>query len=144
MNLAFFTQAPKPVGEVGGGMANSILGSGNSVGCRQLDWRTDWNIRRDFSGGVWTRRKTGEHSSLYGGCVERRAIDRDGNCGVLADCFTAKTFLGSLGRRGFGHHDDSDDHAHDGRDAADGSERDQGSGAWTGRAELAVGAIDNV
>jgi phosphate transport system permease protein len=28
LNLAFFTQAPKPVGEVGGGMANSILGSG--------------------------------------------------------------------------------------------------------------------
>jgi phosphate transport system permease protein len=28
LNLAFFTQLPKPVGEVGGGMANSILGSG--------------------------------------------------------------------------------------------------------------------
>ncbi len=28
LNLAFFTQVPKPVGEVGGGMANSILGSG--------------------------------------------------------------------------------------------------------------------
>lgn len=27
LNLAFFTQPPKPVGEVGGGMANSILGS---------------------------------------------------------------------------------------------------------------------
>jgi phosphate transport system permease protein len=28
LNFAFFTQVPKPVGEVGGGMANSILGSG--------------------------------------------------------------------------------------------------------------------
>ena len=28
LNLAFFTQVPKPVGEMGGGMANSILGSG--------------------------------------------------------------------------------------------------------------------
>lgn len=28
LNLAFFTQIPKPVGEVGGGMANSIIGSG--------------------------------------------------------------------------------------------------------------------
>jgi phosphate transport system permease protein len=28
LNLAFFTQVPKPVGEVGGGMANSIVGSG--------------------------------------------------------------------------------------------------------------------
>ncbi len=27
LNLAFFTQIPKPVGEVGGGMANAILGS---------------------------------------------------------------------------------------------------------------------
>ncbi len=28
LNVAFFTQVPKPVGEMGGGMANSILGSG--------------------------------------------------------------------------------------------------------------------
>ncbi len=28
LNLAFFTQLPKPVGEQGGGMANSIVGSG--------------------------------------------------------------------------------------------------------------------
>jgi phosphate transport system permease protein len=28
LNLAFFTQVPKPVGEVGGGMANCIVGSG--------------------------------------------------------------------------------------------------------------------
>src|ERR1700761_7667791 len=28
LNLAFFTQIPKPVGETGGGMANSIIGSG--------------------------------------------------------------------------------------------------------------------
>jgi phosphate transport system permease protein len=28
LNLAFFTQMPKPPGEVGGGMANAILGSG--------------------------------------------------------------------------------------------------------------------
>jgi len=28
LNFAFFTQIPKPVGEVGGGMANSIVGSG--------------------------------------------------------------------------------------------------------------------
>ena len=28
LNVAFFTQIPKPVGETGGGMANSIIGSG--------------------------------------------------------------------------------------------------------------------
>src|SRR6185437_14190518 len=28
LNVAFFTQIPKPVGEAGGGMANAIVGSG--------------------------------------------------------------------------------------------------------------------
>lgn len=32
LNLAFFTQTPKPVGESGGGMANAILGSGILLG----------------------------------------------------------------------------------------------------------------
>jgi phosphate transport system permease protein len=32
LNLAFFTQIPKPVGEAGGGMANAILGSGILLG----------------------------------------------------------------------------------------------------------------
>ncbi len=32
LNLAFFTQIPKPVGEVGGGMANAILGSAILLG----------------------------------------------------------------------------------------------------------------
>jgi phosphate transport system permease protein len=32
LNLAFFTQIPKPVGEVGGGMANAIVGSGVLLG----------------------------------------------------------------------------------------------------------------
>jgi phosphate transport system permease protein len=32
VNLAFFTQIPKPVGEVGGGMANAIVGSATLLG----------------------------------------------------------------------------------------------------------------
>lgn len=32
LNLAFFTQVPKPVGETGGGMANAIVGSGVLLG----------------------------------------------------------------------------------------------------------------
>jgi phosphate transport system permease protein len=32
LNLAFFTQGPKPVGEVGGGMANAIVGSAVLLG----------------------------------------------------------------------------------------------------------------
>jgi phosphate transport system permease protein len=36
LNLAFFTQIPKPVGEAGGGMANAIVGSGILLGLGSL------------------------------------------------------------------------------------------------------------
>jgi phosphate transport system permease protein len=36
LNLAFFTQIPKPVGEEGGGMANAIVGSGVLLGLATL------------------------------------------------------------------------------------------------------------
>jgi phosphate transport system permease protein len=36
LNLAFFTQIPKPEGEVGGGMANAIVGSGVLLGMASL------------------------------------------------------------------------------------------------------------
>lgn len=36
LNLAFFTQIPRPVGEAGGGMANSIIGSGVLLGVASL------------------------------------------------------------------------------------------------------------
>jgi phosphate transport system permease protein len=36
VNLAFFTQIPKPVGEVGGGMANAIVGSATLLGIASL------------------------------------------------------------------------------------------------------------
>ena len=36
LNVAFFTQIPKPEGEVGGGMANAILGSGILLGLASL------------------------------------------------------------------------------------------------------------
>lgn len=36
LNLAFFTQIPKPVGETGGGMANSIVGSAILLGLASL------------------------------------------------------------------------------------------------------------
>lgn len=36
LDVAFFTQVPKPVGEVGGGMANAIVGSGTILGLASL------------------------------------------------------------------------------------------------------------
>jgi phosphate transport system permease protein len=48
LNLAFFTQAPKPVGEVGGGMANSIVGSAILLGVGSLI-----GVPIGISGGVF-------------------------------------------------------------------------------------------
>ena len=46
LNLAFFTQIPKPVGEVGGGMANAILGSGILLGMASaLGAKPNWRTR---------------------------------------------------------------------------------------------------
>jgi len=36
VNMAFFTQLPKPVGEAGGGMANAIVGTGELLGLAAL------------------------------------------------------------------------------------------------------------
>src|ERR1700754_4621969 len=36
LNLAFFTHTPRPVGETGGGMANSIVGSAIILGLASL------------------------------------------------------------------------------------------------------------
>ncbi|MEP7072442.1 MAG: phosphate ABC transporter permease PtsA, partial [Verrucomicrobiota bacterium] len=36
VNLNFFTQLPKPVGELGGGMANAIVGTGELLGIASL------------------------------------------------------------------------------------------------------------
>jgi len=36
VNLSFFTQLPKPVGEVGGGMANAIVGTGELLGLASI------------------------------------------------------------------------------------------------------------
>lgn len=48
LNLAFFTQIPKPVGETGGGMANAILGSGILLGVGSL-----LGIPVGIAGGVY-------------------------------------------------------------------------------------------
>jgi phosphate transport system permease protein len=48
LNLAFFTHLPKPVGEPGGGMANSIVGSGIVLGLASL-----MGIPVGIAGGVY-------------------------------------------------------------------------------------------
>lgn len=48
LNLAFFTELPKPVGELGGGMANAIVGSGKILGLALL-----FGVPVGFLGGVY-------------------------------------------------------------------------------------------
>ncbi len=48
LNLAFFTELPKPVGELGGGMANAIVGSGKMLGLALLI-----GVPVGFLGGVY-------------------------------------------------------------------------------------------
>jgi phosphate transport system permease protein len=48
LNLAFFTELPKPVGEIGGGMANAIVGSAKILGLA-----TAIGVPIGFLGGVY-------------------------------------------------------------------------------------------
>lgn len=48
LNLAFFTQLPKPVGETGGGMANGVVGSAKILGIATL-----LGVPLGFLGGVY-------------------------------------------------------------------------------------------
>lgn len=48
LNLAFFTELPKPVGEVGGGMANAIVGSAKILGLALV-----FGVPVGFLGGVY-------------------------------------------------------------------------------------------
>lgn len=48
LNLAFFTELPKPVGETGGGMANGVIGSAKILGIASL-----LGVPLGFLGGVY-------------------------------------------------------------------------------------------
>ena len=48
INFAFFTRLPAPVGEVGGGMANAIVGTFELVILAAPDGRADRRRRREF------------------------------------------------------------------------------------------------
>ena len=72
----FFTRLPAPVGEIGGGMANAIVGSLKLLAAGGAVRRSDRFARRRVSGGI--RRADGPVSGpVHGGPAERRAIDRD-------------------------------------------------------------------
>ena len=121
LNLAFFTQIPKPVGETGGGMANSILGSGILLGDRQPHGRAHRHRRRHLHRGVWPQQAFGQHGPLYRRRAQRRALDRHGHRHLHPHRRAAEAFLRACRWRRAGHHDDSHHHPHHRRDAADGA-----------------------
>ena len=85
LNLDFFTKVPKPPGEVGGGMANAIVGSGSCWDC-QPHRHSHWHRRRDLPGRIRPRNQAGQRDSLYRGRAQRRALDRDGRRRLRFDC----------------------------------------------------------
>ena len=66
INWAFFTQLPKPVGEIGGGMANAIVGSGKLLFAASL-----FGVPIGFLGGVYLA----EFSGSFVASVGRYAAD---------------------------------------------------------------------
>lgn len=66
LSLSFFTQLPAPVGELGGGMANAIVGSGKILGLAVL-----FGVPIGFLGGVYLA----EYASPVGAFVVRYVTD---------------------------------------------------------------------
>ena len=116
LNLAFFTQIPKPEGETGGGMANAIVGSGVLLALASAIGIPHRHRRRHLSGRVRPRNQAGQRGALHRRRAQRRAFHRDGPGGLCADrdaaqpCILLRHFS-AFRRRGAGHHDDSHGHA---------------------------------
>ena len=59
LNLAFFTELPKPVGESGGGMANAIVGSAKILGLAVV-----FGVPLGFLGGVYLAEYAGSATAF--------------------------------------------------------------------------------
>ena len=66
IDWAFFTQLPKPVGEIGGGMANAIVGSAKILGIASL-----LGVPLGFLGGVYLA----EYGNKYSAFIVRYVTD---------------------------------------------------------------------
>ncbi len=92
LNLEFFTHLPKPVGEIGGGMANAIVGSCELLLLAALFRCACWRAWRNFFIGI-RRFQTELVDSIRGGHFERRAFDHLGNLRLRpASSFRQKDF----------------------------------------------------
>ena len=78
VNWDFFTKLPKPVGDVGGGMANAIVGSAKLLLIASLFGMPIGVIAGCLSGGIW-RYSILFHCAIYGRLTERRSLHRHRN-----------------------------------------------------------------
>ncbi len=99
LNWAFFTQLPKPVGEMGGGMANAIVGSLKLLGLAALI-----GLPIGLLAGVYLAEFGGKYlllcHALHNGPAERRAFDRDRHLRIFAACLAGEALLGAGRGRG--------------------------------------------
>ncbi len=75
LNWDFFTQIPKPVGEMGGGMSNAIVGTLIVCGLGGLFADPRRNAGRCLCGPE-CRHAESQHRSLFSGCAQWDSIDR--------------------------------------------------------------------
>ena len=136
INWAFLTQAPKPVGETGGGMGNAIVGSGIILGLASLI-----GIPLGIGAGIYLA----EYGHNWLGNTVRFTADvLNGIPSIVVGIsvyglvvLTQKHFSAVARRRGAGNHDDSNGVACHRRDAAAGAADDSRGGLGTGRFAVA-------
>ena len=120
VNWAFLTHTPKPVGEIGGGMANAIVGSAMILGMASLI-----GIPFGIGAGIYLA----EYGrNRLGGLIRFTADVLNGVPSIVIGLvafslvvLAARAFLGFRRHRGAGHHDGPDGSEDDGRNAAAGS-----------------------
>ena len=105
LNLNFFTQLPKPVGETGGGMANAIVGS-----LKLLFLAAIMGLPVGLLAGVYLAEFGGKtllvHRPLHRRLAQWRPFHRHRHLCVLARRAALKAFLRARRRRGPWHHGD--------------------------------------
>jgi ABC-type phosphate transport system permease subunit len=114
LNLDFFSNLPRPVGEAGGGMSNAIIGTLILIGLSCL-----WAIPLGIIGGIFLS----EFGNNKLGTIVRFTADvLNGVPSIVIGIFAYTVFV--LPMKSFsaisGDYD-TDDNAHDRRDAADGA-----------------------
>jgi len=136
LNLAFFTQIPKPVGEVGGGMANAIVGSGVLLAIASL-----MGVPIGIAGGIYIA-EFGRNKRLAN--MVRFTADVLNGVPSIVMGIAVFTLIRPFRRGGVGYHDDPDHYPHHRRDAADGAPQCARGRSRARRPQLAFGSFHHI